>query len=50
MADGYWKTRVPKYDRDGRLQDTWGAYGEAAAIGRPGADPARLLGQPMLLN
>ena len=79
--------RLLKYDRDGRLHDTWGAYGEAGAIGRPpwpgglvlphqaavdqegnlyvasyngghvqkfvprpGADPARLLGQPMLLN
>ena len=79
--------RLLKYDRDGRLQYTWGAYGEAGAIGRPpwpgglvlphqaavdqegnlyvasydsghvqkfaprpGADPRKLLGPPMLLN
>ena len=27
--------RLLKYDRDGRLQYTWGAYSEAAAIRRP---------------
>ena len=79
--------RLLKYDRDGRLQYTWGAYGEAGVIGRspwpgglvlphqaavdqegnlyvascdgghvqkfvprPGADPGKLPGPPMLLN